>query len=361
MRNIITFFLLISSFLVAADSSEHTKESRFHSIPLNIVDSKSPIGFLNSQVIFLSDQLERNLDKKYLASPVIVASFLNLDDFSETSNLGRILSESLIHQLHIKKWKVLDARLAQNLIINESGEFALSRDIKNIKNNYNVSGIVSGTYSVLDTGILINLKVIDIKSGLVTSSAQTIIPLDGLEHLLLDSTKKTTLKAVGSIDDIGGDEFSSEQQVDLTLEKDEDNDNDGVSDKSDKCSNTGDGFKVNKNGCEIGFVFKVLFDFDSAKLKSQSMQSVEDFATFLRKNPKYSAKIAGHADSVGTYEYNQKLSEKRAKIVYDKLITLGIDKNRLTYRGFGELEPFVSNLTAEDRAKNRRVEALLIQ
>ena len=57
----------LSSLLVGAEV-EHTKEIRIKSIPISAVDSKHPIGYLNSQIIFISDQLERNLDKKYLAN-----------------------------------------------------------------------------------------------------------------------------------------------------------------------------------------------------------------------------------------------------------------------------------------------------
>ena len=192
---------LIATSALASEVIEHTKEVRIHSIPLHVVDSRNPIGYLNSQAIFLSDQLERNLDKKYIANPVLVTSFVNLDNLNETNGLGRLLSESLIHQLHVKKWKIIDARLANNIVINENGEFALSRDIKNIKKNYNVSGIVTGTYTATDVGIVVNAKVMDIDSGVITSSGQIVIPTQGLESLLFNySTARRTVKAKGSFD-----------------------------------------------------------------------------------------------------------------------------------------------------------------
>ena len=196
--------LIVSSLMVSSVMAEkiihHSKETRTQSIPLNIIESRNPIGYLNSQAIFLADQLERNLDKKYIASPVMVTSFLNLDNLKETSGLGRLLAESLIHELHIRRWKVIDARLVKDIIINTQGEFALSRDIKNIKASYNVTGIVTGTYTVTESAVIVNAKVMDIDSGVITSSGQISIPLNGMESLLFNYSKPQTMKIKGDFE-----------------------------------------------------------------------------------------------------------------------------------------------------------------
>ena len=64
----------------------------------------------------------------------------------------------------------------------------------------------------------------------------------------------------------------------------------------------------------------------------------------------------GHTDSIGTAEYNQGLSERRANAVKDYLVSKGIEKNRVYTEGKGEKQPIASNSTAEGRAKNRRTE-----
>ena len=138
-----------------------------------------------------------------------------------------------------------------------------------------------------------------------------------------------------------------------------DSDHDGVPDYKDKCPNTPEGFQVDKNGCPIIFNFMINFDFDSAKIKPEFMKKIKEFADFLKKNKKYKAEIQGHTDSKGSDEYNLKLSLKRAKAVYEELIKLGISKDRLTYKGYGETMPIADNSTKEGRAKNRRVEAHL--
>lgn len=203
MRKFFTSAILSSLIFTGLSAEEvihHSKETRVHSIPLHIIDSKNPVGYLNSQAIFLADQLERNLDKKYLSSPVMVTSFLNLDDLTETNGLGRLIAESLIHELQVRRWKVIDARLVKDVIINKKGEFALSRDIKNIRDSYDVTGIVTGTYSIANSSIIVNAKVMDIETGVITSSGQMSIPLSGIEGLLFNYAKAKPMKIKGSFE-----------------------------------------------------------------------------------------------------------------------------------------------------------------
>ena len=136
-----------------------------------------------------------------------------------------------------------------------------------------------------------------------------------------------------------------------------DSDKDGVADYLDKCPNTPKGFKVDKNGCAITYNFQINFDNNSAKIKPQYMEKIQKFAEFLKAHPEVKAEIQGYTDNRGKYDYNMVLSEKRAKAVYDTLIKLGVEKDRLTFVGYGPNNPVASNDTAEGRAKNRRVVA----
>jgi TolB-like protein len=166
-------------------------------VPLKIINSRTPTGNLNSLIIFLADQLERNVDLKYIQNPVVITSFPNLDKMKETSNLGRLISESLMHELQIRRWSVIDVRLVKDIIINEEGEFSLSRDIKKLRDSYKISGVVTGTYSFTNDSVIINARAIDIDTGIVKSSGQVAVPLDGIESLLFSSQALQPMRIVG--------------------------------------------------------------------------------------------------------------------------------------------------------------------
>jgi len=139
-----------------------------------------------------------------------------------------------------------------------------------------------------------------------------------------------------------------------------DSDNDGVADYLDKCPNTPAGFKVDKNGCAISYNFMINFDTNSAEIKPEYMERIRKFAEFLKNHPNVKAEIQGYTDNRGSYSYNVKLSQRRAKAVYDALIKLGVPKDQIKWAGYGPNNPIASNDTPEGRAKNRRVVAIII-
>src|SRR5512146_336871 len=88
---------------------------------------------------------------------------------------------------------------------------------------------------------------------------------------------------------------------------------------------------------------------------ADSVAILDEAIDTLKRNPNIRVEVDGHTDSVGTDAYNQKLSERRAKGVYDYLIAHGIDASRLDGpKGFGESQPIDTNDTAEGRQRNRR-------
>lgn len=134
-----------------------------------------------------------------------------------------------------------------------------------------------------------------------------------------------------------------------------DSDGDGVPDDLDKCPNTPKGATVNSVGC---WALKgvVLFDFDKADIKPEAHQLLDEVVTILKKNREMKGVIEGHTDSMGSEEYNQGLSERRAQAVEKYIEERGIDADRYTIKGYGESNPIASNDTEEGRQENRRVE-----
>jgi OOP family OmpA-OmpF porin len=134
-----------------------------------------------------------------------------------------------------------------------------------------------------------------------------------------------------------------------------DSDGDGVCDADDKCPDTPAGTKVDKVGCPLEQTLKLLFDFDSAELRPESITELERVVKFMNDVPFATAEIDGYTDSVGTDAYNLKLSDRRAKSVFDYLTSRGVDPSRLKSMGYGEANPIAPNDTAEGRQENRRV------
>jgi OOP family OmpA-OmpF porin len=134
-----------------------------------------------------------------------------------------------------------------------------------------------------------------------------------------------------------------------------DADGDGVTDDVDKCPGTPAGTKVDKVGCPLEQTLKLLFDFDSAELRPESITELERVVKFMNDVPFAAVLVQGHTDSVGGDAYNLALSDRRAKAVFDYLSSRGVDPARVKSEGKGEAEPIADNKTGEGRQENRRV------
>lgn len=151
-----------------------------------------------------------------------------------------------------------------------------------------------------------------------------------------------------------------------------DSDHDNVNNCDDKCPDTPAGTIVGPDGCPQKVVIDlrgVNFKFDRPKPgetnigptlqepTSDSMSVLDQAVDTLQRYPQVHVTVAGYTDSIGTAAYNQKLSERRAKIVYDYLTSHGIDASRMDGPiGHGESDPIDTNSTKEGRARNRRTE-----
>lgn len=100
----------------------------------------------------------------------------------------------------------------------------------------------------------------------------------------------------------------------------------------------------------------VLFAFDSSVIRESAKPTLAKVARALNSNPDKTLNVAGHTCDIGTNEYNQGLSERRAAAVKEYLVKSGISSNRVTTAGFGESDPLVPNESDAARQLNRRVE-----
>lgn len=104
----------------------------------------------------------------------------------------------------------------------------------------------------------------------------------------------------------------------------------------------------------------ILFETGKATLQGGSYQQLQKLKRLLDENPTLRIELSGHTDNIGSYKSNIILSEDRAKAVADYLISLGVDRARLTYRGYGPDSPIATNKTVHGRQMNRRVEFKVI-
>lgn len=165
-----------------------------------------------------------------------------------------------------------------------------------------------------------------------------------------------------------------------------DEDADGVVDRLDRCPGTPPGTAVDDSGCPVvtkpacetpsagqmislegcatgdTIVLKgVNFDFNKARLTPNAKTILDNVSDALAARADLKVEVGGHTDSVGSDDYNQRLSEQRADSVVLYLTEKGIDAGRLTAKGYGESQPIASNDTDEGREENRRVELKIVE
>ncbi len=107
---------------------------------------------------------------------------------------------------------------------------------------------------------------------------------------------------------------------------------------------------------------RVNFDFNKSNIRKADEADMNKAVEFVKKYPNSKVKIEGHTDSIGTDQYNQKLSERRAEAVQDYLIQKGaVKKANISTVGYGESKPIAENKTAKGRAENRRSEIMILE
>ncbi len=140
-----------------------------------------------------------------------------------------------------------------------------------------------------------------------------------------------------------------------------DSDSDGILDANDKCPNTPANTRVTAYGCakeeRASMKINVEFPTGKATIDRKYNAHLKEVATFLKDNPETEVDVEGYTDSSGSWKVNEKLSQKRAEAVVNALARLGVDRSKLSAKGFGPKNPIADNATVEGRKENRRVVA----
>lgn len=114
-----------------------------------------------------------------------------------------------------------------------------------------------------------------------------------------------------------------------------------------------------EEGIAVSFDSGILFDFDSAELRSEARENLEKLSTIINRDEDTILMIVGHTDSTGDADYNMELSERRAQSAADYMISEGLAESRIQTDGRGETEPLEDNSTEAGQQDNRRVEVAI--
>ncbi|MBA3981863.1 MAG: cell envelope biogenesis protein OmpA [Alcanivorax sp.] len=142
-----------------------------------------------------------------------------------------------------------------------------------------------------------------------------------------------------------------------------DSDGDGVIDERDLCPDTPPGTRVDGDGCPLDSVIDlrgVTFELDSERLRPDAETILEWAVELMERYPDMEVEIAGHTCDLGSAPYNLSLSQRRAQSVVDFMVNSGVERQRLTARGYGLTEPALPNTSEANRERNRRVEMRIL-
>ena len=165
----------VFSFPVAVRSSKlHTDDAVGHKENIQRVNVA---GYLNTIASSIAEQLGQNKDfTKMQETPMAILSIVDMNDFKKTSPAAKRISENLIHEMQVRGYKVIDYKAMNQIEIDKNGEYVFSRAMKDLKNQRVATCALSGTYAKYKDGMVINCRIIDIKTSIVLSTAQVFVP-----------------------------------------------------------------------------------------------------------------------------------------------------------------------------------------
>jgi OmpA-OmpF porin, OOP family len=344
MKKILLSTIAASTLLLATEYNYEVSPM------IGYIDTAHNVDLKNHSIVGLAGY--KNMDEECMFNQLELALFRATDVDYDNSNLDTAIS--LFSFNGIKEYKLNDTfnlyalaglgyeKIQDEYFGNESDPFA----------NY---------------GVGIKAKLTDLVS--VKLDARHLIKFDGDQNILYTAGlalsfggkahKAPEVQAPKKIHEVPK-QPKIEEKKPIVL----DGDNDGVVDSQDLCPNSLPKAKVNKEGCEAiidPIDLGVQFDTDSAKIRKTDLEKFYPFIEYAKYVKEGKVLIEAHTDDVGKDKYNMGLSHRRALSVKKQLISMGVDKDRIITKGYGETKPKVPNTSAENRQINRRVEAKIIR
>jgi len=193
MKKIFLLSIVALLFQVSAYSSDYAQVR-------HVTTSNNDASVINELVSSISSQLTKNKNFKNLQeSAIAITSFVSLDNLKATSRLSNILSENLIHEMQVRGYKVIDFKTMEKIKIDSRGDFLFSRDVAKLRSELNIDYALTGTYVKYRSGTVVNARIIDLKTHIVLSSAQVLIPTRVVKRVSSIKSEIPSLNSKGDI------------------------------------------------------------------------------------------------------------------------------------------------------------------
>lgn len=152
---------------------------------------------LNSAITELSNQILINNIVNQREKKLVLTTFVNLNELKKTSIFGRVASESMINELHIRNFQILDFRGQDYISVDNNGEYHITRDANKLKKQVKNTYILVGTYSLFDqNSIAINARIMDFDTGAVISSGRVIYSMSNCRLFDLCDENKSKIEMI---------------------------------------------------------------------------------------------------------------------------------------------------------------------
>lgn len=133
-----------------------------------------------------AQQLVDHAKNRLTREPLIAASFVNINNLTESSALGRSISQQFATVFTTNGYQVFELLLRKDIYVKQdSGEFMLSRELKDISHTHHAQAVIVGTYAIGETRVYVTAKVINADSGVVISAHDYSLPIDKDTNALL--------------------------------------------------------------------------------------------------------------------------------------------------------------------------------
>ena len=354
MKRILLTSILCASTIFAA--SDPSKTYAYEVTPFAsgiLTDSKVSLKDDNYSNIGIS--LAKNISGLFINQVELAymrSSHVDYNDNLGTTNVNRMFLNA------IKQFQLTDKLAAYGLA--GVGYQNVSQELNEHQDSAIVNYGVGLKYDIPYYGIALkgdvrHLIAIEENQNDVMYTLGLGMPLGKVYKNDINQNKKTTVTETAPVP------YEKPKVAQVVEKINNDNDNDGVINKLDKCPNSSPGTKVNKDGCAQTIDLKINFDTNLTNIKPIYENELQEFANILKKDESLTALIEAHTDSEGSDADNQTLSNGRADSVVNYLKNHGVDSSKLEAIGYGETQPVADNETEEGKAKNRRVTAFINQ